>query len=163
METKSKIKKVESKIDSKQQILNLLKDLDEGNLAPVRNYLKSLLPKIVPVNYNNKVDEFRVNLIKNKTNAERVTQVALRELNIKCNFQHIVKCKPGVSYILDFYLPSKKICIEVDGGYHFTKEQQIKDKFRTKDLREQGIRVIRFKNEEVFRRDFKELLKYKLR
>lgn len=53
-------------------------------------------------------------------------------------------------YILDFYCPSEKLCIELDGGYHFTKQQQRYDKKRTEYLNSVGIRVIRFENHLVF-------------
>ena len=55
----------------------------------------------------------------------------------------------GVCYIMDFYLPDYGICIEVDGDYHNTFEQLVKDKERTNKLALTGILVVRFTNEEV--------------
>ena len=52
-------------------------------------------------------------------------------------------------YILDFYCPSEKLAIELDGAYHFTEEGQQKDQKRDADLMELGVRVIRFENNEV--------------
>ena len=52
-------------------------------------------------------------------------------------------------YIADFYCHKLKLIIEVDGGYHYTKEQIPKDEERTKILEFNGIRVIRFSNDEI--------------
>jgi len=54
---------------------------------------------------------------------------------------------PMGSYILDFYCPSAKLCVEIDGVAH--KEQQVYDTHRTKWLERQGIRVLRFGADEV--------------
>ena len=52
-------------------------------------------------------------------------------------------------YITDFYCHRLKLVIEVDGGYHLAKEQQIKDNERTAYLVVNGLQVIRFSNHEV--------------
>jgi len=50
----------------------------------------------------------------------------------------------------DFYFPSIKVVIEIDGGYHGTAEQLEKDRVFDKYLRNKHkIRVIRVKNEMV--------------
>ena len=51
------------------------------------------------------------------------------------------------NYILDFYCPELKLCVEVDGSSHDLKYAD--DELRTSFLREQGIVVIRFTNEMV--------------
>ena len=51
------------------------------------------------------------------------------------------------SYILDFYCPELKLCVEVDGSSHDLKFED--DEQRTGFLREQGIVVVRFTNEMV--------------
>lgn len=56
---------------------------------------------------------------------------------------------PVNQYILDFYCHSKKVAIEIDGGYHFNEEQKKQDQRRTEDLNGLGIVVIRFTNEQV--------------
>jgi very-short-patch-repair endonuclease len=53
-------------------------------------------------------------------------------------------------YVLDFYCPSEKLAIELDGMPHFTEEGIEKDEERTKFLNLMGIRVIRFESKEVF-------------
>ena len=54
-------------------------------------------------------------------------------------------------YILDFYCPSLKVAIELDGGHH-TEEDVIKyDEERTAFIEFYGIRVVRFYNNDVTR------------
>jgi very-short-patch-repair endonuclease len=50
-------------------------------------------------------------------------------------------------YVLDFYCPSRKLAIEIDGSQH-TKEKEY-DKERSKCLSVFGIKVIRFWNNEI--------------
>jgi very-short-patch-repair endonuclease len=52
-------------------------------------------------------------------------------------------------YIMDFYCPQLRLCIEVDGSIHDTQECTIKDADRTAFLNENRIVVIRFTNEEI--------------
>jgi len=53
-------------------------------------------------------------------------------------------------YILDFYCPSKKLAIEVDGDSHFTDDAMAYDKERTAFLNALNIRVLRFLNTDVY-------------
>jgi very-short-patch-repair endonuclease len=52
-------------------------------------------------------------------------------------------------YILDFYCPEAKLCIECDGLPHFTPEGIAKDLARTEWLNAQRIEVIRFTSREI--------------
>ena len=52
-------------------------------------------------------------------------------------------------FVMDFYCPIIKLCIEVDGGIHDEPDVHQKDERRTEFLEKQGIRVLRFKNEEI--------------
>lgn len=54
------------------------------------------------------------------------------------------------NYILDFYCPSEKLCVELDGAGHFTNTGYEYDQERTTFLSSQGIKVIRFENKTVF-------------
>jgi very-short-patch-repair endonuclease len=56
---------------------------------------------------------------------------------------------PILFYIVDFYCHALQLVIEIDGGYHGTAEQMIKDEERTKHLEANNITVIRFTNEAV--------------
>jgi very-short-patch-repair endonuclease len=52
-------------------------------------------------------------------------------------------------YWVDFRILPRKLGIEVDGGYHFTPEQRMKDEERTKILEKHGWTILRFTNEDV--------------
>ena len=57
--------------------------------------------------------------------------------------------KPCKFYIADFLDVDNKIDIEIDGGYHTTEEQQLKDKEREEDFKKMGYSTLRITNEEV--------------
>lgn len=95
----------------------------------------------------NRLTEFARAHRKKPTKAEAFLwdHVRAKRLGFKVSRQ-----KPLLNaYIVDFYIGSFGIVIEIDGGYHDTKEQIVKDALRTKRLNDYGIRVIRFTNEEV--------------
>mgnify|MGYP001599875820 CR=1 FL=1 len=53
-----------------------------------------------------------------------------------------------VFYIIDFYVSfPKKIAFEIDGKYH--EKRQAEDKLRDEHMTEYGIRVVRFKNDDI--------------
>ena len=54
-------------------------------------------------------------------------------------------------FVLDFYCPLLRLCIELDGGVHQMPLADVKDEMRTKFLNEQGITVLRFENDVVWR------------
>lgn len=62
----------------------------------------------------------------------------------RCLRQHIIG-----DYIVDFLFRKSRLIVEIDGGYHFTEEQQHDDTIRTNWLEHMGYKVIRFTNEEV--------------
>ena len=57
--------------------------------------------------------------------------------------------KPCKFYIADFLDVENKIDIEVDGGYHTTEEQQLKDKEREEDFKQMGYSTMSITNDEV--------------
>ncbi len=58
------------------------------------------------------------------------------------------RCQHPVGrFIVDFYCPSCKLVIEVDGDIH--TQQKVYDEVRTEQLQSFGYRVLRFTNEEV--------------
>ena len=54
------------------------------------------------------------------------------------------------NYILDFYCPSEKLAVELDGARHFSGQGAAEDRERTAFLDSKGIRVVRFENRDVF-------------
>ena len=86
-------------------------------------------------------------LRKNMTDAERLLWQALRGKQLdgfRFRKQH-----PFFQYVIDFYCPSIKLAIELDGGQHNTEEGKLKDRERTAFLEQHGIHVLRFWNNEV--------------
>jgi len=82
----------------------------------------------------------------NPTKAEEVLWKELKGKKLEAKFrqQHLID-----DYIVDFVCLSKKLIIEVDGDYHNTPEQIVKDNERTEVLESLGYKLIRFTNKEV--------------
>jgi len=53
------------------------------------------------------------------------------------------------NYIVDFYCPSGKLIIEIDGDSHFRKEAIRRDEERTEFFNSLGLQILRFSNKEV--------------
>ena len=53
-------------------------------------------------------------------------------------------------YILDFYCPSAKLAIEIDGDSHFNELAAQADKIRQQTIEELGINFLRFTNNDVY-------------
>ena len=80
------------------------------------------------------------------TDAEEVLWQMLRDRQL-----HGIKFRRQAAvsrFIFDFYSPAARLVIELDGPVH--DYQQERDDARTAALEARGIRVIRFRNEEVF-------------
>ena len=91
--------------------------------------------------------EYAKQMRKNPTGAEGVLWLRLKNkqlAGLKFRRQH-----PVDRFIADFYCHEKKLVIELDGGIHNKGEQIDLDKGRTETMEEFGIRVLRFKNEDV--------------
>jgi very-short-patch-repair endonuclease len=58
---------------------------------------------------------------------------------------------PVGRFVVDFYCHTHKLAIELDGATHDASSQRHYDEKRTAWLARQGIRVIRFSNQEVDR------------
>ena len=53
------------------------------------------------------------------------------------------------NYIVDFYCPSARLVIEVDGGQHYTEDGAVSDSKRDAYLESIGLMVLRFSNLDV--------------
>ena len=84
----------------------------------------------------------------NATYAERLLKTFLAG-KIDFEFQKIIYTDNKHFFIADFYIPSKNLIIELDGGYHETSEQKQKDAWRTGVLNSMGYKVIRFTNSQI--------------
>ena len=62
---------------------------------------------------------------------------------------HVYKQRPVDGYIVDFYIPSAKLIIELDGSQHFTEDGILYDTIRTDILALYHLSVLRFKNSDI--------------
>ena len=91
---------------------------------------------------------FRKTLRNNLTPAEAKFWKVVQNKNLagrKFRRQHSVG-----NYILDFYCPSEKLAIELDGEVHFGDAARVYDYERRLFLEHYGIKVLRFENKLVF-------------
>ncbi|MGI8599467.1 MAG: endonuclease domain-containing protein [Chitinophagaceae bacterium] len=106
--------------------------------------------------YNKNLKEFSRRLRNKSTPGEILLWKKLRAgsmMNYTFNRQ-----KPINRYIVDFYCKPLNLVIEVDGAYHYEREQRIKDEERQKTLEEMGLKLLRFSEQEV-RKDMDVVLK----
>jgi very-short-patch-repair endonuclease len=82
------------------------------------------------------------------TEPEKLLWEQLR--NNKLDGYHFRRQHPLKNYIADFYCHQKRLVIELDGSVHDEDERKEYDKSRTEELESFNIKVIRFRNKEVF-------------
>lgn len=91
------------------------------------------------------------------TEAEEKLWTLLRNRKLKgkkFRRQHAI-----AGYIADFYCHESKLVIELDGNFHTAREAKEYDNMRTTKLKEMGITVLRFWNEELINDPSKALQK----
>jgi len=96
---------------------------------------------------SNLIFENATQLKRNMTLAETILWGHLKgsQLGVKFRRQH-----PLGIYIADFYCHQHKIVIELDGSIHDLPEIALADAQRQREIENNGIKVLRFKNEEIF-------------
>ena len=97
-------------------------------------YTKSLIP-------------FARKLRRDMTDAEKKLWSILRNNRLGAKFRRQVPYGP---YILDFYCVKARLVIELDGSQHYTPDGKRRDAIRDAYLRNDGLEVVRFLNDEVF-------------
>ena len=83
----------------------------------------------------------------NMTQAEQMVWECVKGkkiLGLRFRPQH-----PMDLFIADFYCHPLKLVIEIDGGFHKSKDQKDYDIGREAELEKWGIKVVRFTNKEV--------------
>ena len=93
--------------------------------------------------------EFRKELRNNPTKAETKLWQGLKKSQLegrKFRRQHSIE-----NFIVDFYCPSEKLIVEVDGEVHNNFINNEYDFKRTEQLNKLGYKVIRFTNEDIFK------------
>jgi very-short-patch-repair endonuclease len=96
-----------------------------------------------------KLYQYGRELRQSSTYAEKILWEYLRSRKLdglKFRRQH-----PLDNFIADFYCHEKKLVVELDGSVHDIKENAEYDEHRTYILGGSGIKVIRFRNEEVMK------------
>lgn len=78
--------------------------------------------------------------------AERILWQHLRKNQSGAKFRRQVSVE---RYVLDFYCPSLRLAIEIDGDSHTGDEAQNYDAIRQAEIEALGIRFLRFSNAEV--------------
>ena len=92
--------------------------------------------------------ERRKDLRNNSTSAEATLWKSLQKNQLngrKFRRQHSIE-----NYIVDFYCPSEKLIIELDGSVHIDFAIQNYDYERSRRLEDLGLKILRFENKEVF-------------
>ena len=86
-------------------------------------------------------------LRKNMTSAEKIiwNHVHINEWKLKFRRQH-----PISNFVVDFYCHPIKLVIEIDGDIHSNDDVKKNDRLREKTLKDLGLNVIRFNNEDVY-------------
>ena len=99
--------------------------------------------------YNNKgVKSLRKELRNNSTPAESAMWELLRAGRLdgtKWRRQYSIG-----KYIVDFYCPKARLCVELDGDTHFTMQGDLYDLERTEYINSLGISILRFENREIW-------------
>ncbi len=129
------------------------KDAEEERLSEVSTRCEQMTEKEIVDHYKT-ADPFLYEILKSNSSKNRkeptMAELAMwellrgKQLGEKFRRQHVIG-----DFIVDFVCLKKKIVIEIDGGYHFTPEQQKADQLRTKILQDLGYHEIRFTNDEV--------------
>ncbi len=88
--------------------------------------------------------QLRRELRADSTTAERILWKELR--NNKLAGRKFKRQYSIDRYIIDFYCPSEKLAIELDGEVHFKPEAIEQDAARTAFINSLGVKVIRFEN-----------------
>ena len=92
--------------------------------------------------YNRRLKPKARSLRTNPTDAELHLGYRLRRKQILG--VQFYRQKPIGNYIADFYAPAVKLVVELDGAQHLELGQAKYDAQRTRDLEQQGLKVLRF-------------------
>lgn len=139
----------------RERIAQLEKEIIREQRALEKEHNKAIKKKAI---------EFQQTLRDRATKAEQrlATVLANSPLIDKYEFQHIIYVKTKSRYggkridrffIADFCFPDSKLIIEVDGEYHYTSEQSVKDIERTTILKNQGYTILRISNQRILSAD----------
>ena len=98
--------------------------------------------------------DFARRLLGNLTQAELLLWSELSKLNVGTKSRPRCPWRPQVvikGWIVDFYSDLYLTALEIDGEVHNQADQSAKDALKDRALSHFGIRVLRYRNQEVYR------------
>ena len=111
----------------------------------IKPYLAKVFSLMLP--YNKKLKQLSQELRSKMTDAEIALWEKLRRKQL--HGRQFYRQKPILDYIVDFYCPSARLVIELDGGQHYKEDGAANDAIRDEHLEKQGLFVLRFTNLDV--------------
>ena len=99
--------------------------------------------------YNKDLKPIARTLRKSMTAAEQLLWSKLRRKQLK-GYQ-FYRQKALDNYVVDFYCPSAKLVVELDGGQHYTENGKKKDSHRDRRLQSLNLKVLHIADSEVFK------------
>ncbi|KAF0201438.1 MAG: hypothetical protein FD170_2755 [Bacteroidetes bacterium] len=110
-------------------------------------YLGKTYPSTLHHNASASTHNLAKCLRKTETEAEKILWQKIR--NRKCGGLKFRRQHPFQKFILDFYCHEIGLTIEVDGGIHDNPDVLEHDSNRTFELENVGVKVLRFRNQDV--------------
>jgi len=117
-----------------EELKKLIQDkLSENRVKSVKKFIDKALKdkrKSDTLSRHNQFAKSRRNkLVKRRTDSEKLMAAKLKKAGIDFIEQHPFHTK-HTFYIADFFIPTMKLILELDGEYHFLDEQEKKDSRR---------------------------------
>ena len=106
------------------------------------------MSELIRYQYKHKLKAYSKKNRRNATPAERIFRDEILKQD-KTGYRFL-RQKPLGNFIMDFYCPSLKLCIEIDGWYHLDEDQKDYDEVRENILNTYDIKIIRYTNKQVF-------------
>jgi very-short-patch-repair endonuclease len=99
------------------------------------------------LSYNPRLKTKARSLRKGLTEAEQWLWSHLRREQIEG--VQFYRQKPIGSYVVDFFAPTARLVVEVDGSHHFTPAEAEHDRQRSEFLEQDGLMVLQFDDRQV--------------
>ena len=96
----------------------------------------------------NWIKKRRCELLARRTEAEKRAFALLQAMGLSPIAQYPIKTAKKL-FFADIYIPSLRLVIEVDGGYHLTEKQKRLDSNRSAVIRTKGMHIYRFSNRDA--------------
>jgi ATP-dependent helicase HrpA/adenine-specific DNA-methyltransferase len=109
----------------------------------------SIIGMHVPRDRSSRLTRFARAMRSQPTDAESKLWKILRFKSL-CGYR-FRRQRPIAGYVLDFYCPSRRLAVELDGGQHADDRQAEYDRTRSARLKELGVRVLRFWDHDVLK------------